>query len=102
MRTRPPGTLLKPSRPHAGITLEPTPQSRRLTEHLHDLIMITYERSTNRLGSSLSLTRLEYVYGENKDGKFSMLLNALVRDHTRDAIEPVTLTFTAELEYPEC
>lgn len=97
MYTVPPGSLIKHQR--AGdSTLLVTPPSRRLTDHLHDLIIIAYERSTNRRSKSLGLTRLEYVSGENKDGKYSMRLNALVREQDRDASVALHLTITVSEE----
>lgn len=95
MRITPPGALLK--RPqHAGITLIPSVQSRRLTEHLHDLIIIAYQRSTNLPGNSLSLVRSEYVSAVENAGKFSMRLNVLVKDHDQGENIPLTVSFTVD------
>lgn len=95
MRTAPPGTLLKSHRASVG-TLSPSPQSRRLTEHLHDLITIAFEAFTNRPSNSLTLTRLEYVSGEKNGEKYSMRFAALVREADLPAGVPILLNITAE------
>jgi len=90
-----PGELLKS--PTAGSsTLEHSPQLRRLTEHLRDLITIVYERSISRRMKSLTLIRLEYVSGEDRDGKFFMHFVALVKDREAAESIPLRLTITAE------
>lgn len=99
--TPPPGALLKtPTR--AGITLIPSVQSRRLTEHLQDLIIIAYQRSTSLPGESLSLIKLDYASAVESDGRYCMRLNALVKDHDRDATIPLTVSFIVDSEDVEC
>lgn len=97
MRTAPPGSLLK-SRTAGRSTLCTSPQSRRLMEHLHDLITIAYERSTNRRSNCLHLTKLEYASGENSDGKYSMHFVALVREQNLPENIPIRLHFTVSKE----
>lgn len=97
MRTAPPGTLLK-HQTAGRSTLVATPQSRRLMEHLHDLITIAYEHSTYRHSNSLHLTRLEYASGENSDGKFCMHFVALVKAANLDASVPLRLSITVKQE----
>jgi len=102
MRTTPQyGALLK-HQPRAGITLIQTHQSRRLAAHLHDLIIIAYQRSTNRRGNSLSLEQLEYASAVESAGKYSMRLNVLVRDHDLDVTIPLTVSFTVDSEDIQC
>lgn len=99
--THPPGALLKtPTR--AGITLVPSVQSRRLTEHLQDLIIIAYQRSTNLPGNCLSLIKSDYASAVEQDGKYCMRLNVLVKDHERDATIPLTVMFIVDSEDVEC
>jgi len=101
MRTYPPGSLLK-SPTQGASTLQQSPQLRRLTDHLRDLITIAYEACTSRRGSSLDLTRLEYASGERQGEKFCMRFDALVR--AQDRSEPVRLkvTIIAEPETEQC
>jgi len=101
MRTRPPGTLLK-RLPASASTLSHSPLSRKLQEHLHDLIAITYERSTNRRCNCLHLERLEYVLGENLDGKYSMHFAALVKEANHPEYVPLKVTITASKEEQPC
>lgn len=100
MHTVPPGTLLK--QPAKYSILYASPPSRRLQEHLHDLITIAYERSTNRRPRSLTLTRLEYASGENSDGKFSMHFVALVKELEAEDTLPIRLSITVNKEEWPC
>jgi len=93
-----PGELLKS--PTAGnSTLVPTPQFRRLTEHLRDLITIAYERSTRRRCKSLNLVRLEYASDENNGGRYSMHFAALVREPDHDECVPLQVSITVNTEH---
>jgi len=96
-----PGSLLKRQTLGAS-TLSPTPQSRNLTEHLHDLITITYERSTNRRSSSLRLEQLQYVLGENSGGKYSMHFAGLVKEANHPEYARIKVTITVSKEDPPC
>lgn len=100
MRAKP-GELLK-RLPRSATTLTQSVQSRQLTAHLHDLIIIAYETSTNRRGSSLSLERLEYVSGAEHGGKYYMRLSVLVKEAALNETVPLTVTFTADLEDIVC
>lgn len=97
MRTAPPGTLLKPQRPGRS-TLITSVQSRRLADTLHDLIIIAYERSTNRRSSSLILVKSEYASAVQNGAKYSMRLNVLVKEADLDDTIPLTVTFTVDSE----
>lgn len=96
MRKASPGELL-PRRTSVGLTLISSPQSRRLQETLHDLIMLAYQQSTGHRGNSLSLSRLEYVSGEKNGAKYCMHLDALVKDHERNENTPLKVTLSAEV-----
>lgn len=95
MRYAPPGSLLK-TPAVAGITLSPSPPLRRLEANLQELIIIAYERSTNRLGSSLSLTKLEYVCGEKRDEKYYMRFDALVQALDHPGAFPLQVNISVE------
>lgn len=71
-------------------------------EHLHDLITIAYERSTNRRSNSLHLSKLEYASGENSDGKFSMHFVALVKELNLPDAFPIRLVITVNREEWPC
>lgn len=79
------------------IDLIGSPALRRLTRHLHDIIRIACEASTNTPSKSLYLTRLQYVSDEKLDGKFCMHFAALVREQDRADAITINLTFTAEV-----
>lgn len=101
MRQHQPGALLKrPQR--AGITLHSNESLRRLSAHLQDLIICTYERSTSTPSKSLYLEALEYVSAVESAGKFCMRLNVLVKELEHGAAIPLTLTFTADPEELQC
>lgn len=101
MRQHQYGALLK-RRPHAGITLHTNESYRRLTAHLQDLIICTYERCTSTPSKSLYLEKLEFVSAVESGGKFSMRLNVLVKELEHGAAIPLRLTFTADPEDIEC
>lgn len=77
-------------------TLVLSPTLKRLHNHLRDLIIVACETSMQAPSKSLCLTRLEYVSDEKREGKFSMHLNALVRERDRNAAIPIQLTIIAE------
>lgn len=80
-----------------NLDLIASPPLRRLTRHLHDIIRIAFETSTNIPSKSLYLTRLQYVSDEKLDGKFCMHFAALVRDQEHGDAITINLTFTAEV-----
>lgn len=100
-RRVPYGALLR-DRPLKGITLQSSDSYRRLTAHLQDLIICTYERSTNTPSKSLYLETLQYVSAVESAGKFSMRLNVLVKELEHGATIPLSLTFTADPEDIQC
>lgn len=81
-----------PSTISDGTTLLPTRCLRRAQQILADLIIVAYERSTNRPGNSLSLVRFQYAYDENNEGKFCTHYDALVKDHDLNENIPLTVT----------
>jgi len=101
MPPSPPGTLLK-RRTYGATHLTTSPESRRLTDHLHDLIIIAYEASTTLRSDSLTLTKLEYASGGRSEGKSYMHLSVLVKDLGHAATIPLKLTITVEPEAELC
>lgn len=85
-----------PSTTADATTLYASPQLRRLTENLHDLIIISLERYTKAPGNSFVLTRLEYVSGENNDARSYMHFDAQVKELGRLGNIPLRLSIIVE------
>lgn len=81
-----------------GTTLLPSPVLKRAEQLLQDLIIQGYERSTNRPGNSLTLSKLQYAYDENNEEKSCTHFDILVKD--LDLNEHTILTLTIAVNKP--
>jgi len=79
---------------YVATSLLPSPPLKRLVDQLHDLIIISCERSISPPGKQLELVRFQYVSDENNDEKCSMLFDVLVKVHGQLGNIPLRLQFT--------